>query len=186
MSRLFLTKLHLLLAAFMFPVIVMFLATGALYTWGETGKTEDVKAEVALQQPLTADAEDAMRVIAVAQLEAAGLDEPSGGARVRKVGTSFAYEWSGSQRDVVVEPTADPLVAKVTIKEASAHRVLVQLHKAKGGTAFKVYATLLAISLFLLVVTGLILGLQVKLYRRLTVVGSALGAAAFAGLIAVS
>ncbi len=186
MNRVFLTKLHLLLAAFMFPVILMFLGTGALYTWGETGKTVDTKTEITLSAPLDPENKDALRAVAAAELAKAGLDEPTGKSRVRKVGGSFAYEWTGSRRDIVIEPTDDPLVAKVAIKEASPHRVLVQLHKAKGSTLFKVYATALAVVLFLLVVTGVVLGLQVKLYRRMTIIGSLAGLAFFAGIVAVS
>jgi hypothetical protein len=186
MSRLFLTKIHLWLAALLAPAMILFLVTGALYTWGVTGKTVDSKLDVNLSAPLDPDNEDALREIARAQLAVAGLEEPSGKERVRKSGGGFSYEWSGSRRDITVEPTADPLVAKVTIKEASLHRIMVQLHKAKGGVLFKVYATVLAIALFLLVATGLIIGLQSPPFRRATIVGSATGLVAFAGLVLVS
>ena len=186
MSRVFLTKLHLLLAAFMFPAILMFLGTGALYTWGETGKTVDTKTQVTLTAPLDPENEDALRAVAVAELAKAGLDEPTGKSRVRKVGGSYAYEWTGSRRDITIEPSDDPLVANVSIKEATPHRILVQLHKAKGSTVFKAYATVLALVLFLLVVSGVVLGLQVKLYRRMTVIGCLAGLAFFAGIVAIS
>jgi hypothetical protein len=185
-SRLFLTKLHLLLAAFLFPAILMFLVTGALYTWGETGRIDETKREVALAAPLDAKSEPAMRAIALAELAKAGLEAPSGKARLREAGGQSSFEWVGSRRDVIVEPTADPLKATVTVKEASLHRTMVQLHKAKGGTLFKIYATVLAVALFLLVVSGVIMGWQVPALRRLTVWGSGAGLVAFAGLFAVS
>lgn len=185
-SRLFLTKLHLVLAAFLFPAVLMFLVTGALYTWGETGRIDEVKREVTLAAPLDPKDEDAMRALALAELGKAGLAAPTGNDRIRKTGESVTYEWTGSRRDVVIEPTADPLKVKFTIKEASLHRAMVQLHKAKGGLAFKVYATLLAIALFLLVVSGLIMGWQVSGLRRLTLWGSGAGVVAFAALFAVS
>lgn len=186
MNRTFLTKLHLWLAAFMFPAIVMFLGTGALYTWGVTGKTAESEAQVALAAPLSADNEDALRAVAVSHLAGEGLAQPTGKAKVRKLGGSFAYEWTGSRRDITVEPTDNPLVAKVVVKEATPHRVLVQLHKAKGSTLFKVYASVLAATLFLLVATGIILGLQVRALRRITWIGSAAGLAFFAAMVAAS
>ena len=73
----------------------------------------------------------------------------------------------------------------VTVKQASFHRWLVQLHKAKGSTWFKVYATALAIVLFLLVASGLIMGLQVKSMRRLTAISSIAGLGAFVGFVAL-
>jgi len=184
LSRLVLTKVHLWLAALLFPAIVMFLATGALYTWGITGKTADVSKVVELVAPLDAGNQVAMKAIALDALASAGLDEPSGNARVRKTGQSFAFEWTGSRRDVTVEPTVDPNAAKVTIKEASLHRVFVQLHKAKGATAFKIYASILATALFLLVVTGLVIGLKTPPLRRATIIGSVAGLLLFGGLVA--
>lgn len=186
LSRTLLTKIHLWLAAVLFPAIVMFLVTGGLYTWGVTGKTEDVTREVAIAEPLDPGNEVAMRGIATAALADAGLDEPTGKARVRKTGLGFGYEWTGARRDVTVEPTADPLVAKVTIKEASLHRIMVQLHKAKAGAAFKVYASILAAALFLLVATGLLIGLKSDSLRRSTLLGSAVGLVIFAGFVATA
>lgn len=183
MSRLLLTKIHLWLAALLFPAILMFLATGALYTWGISGKTVDSTREVALSAPLDPKNEAALRDLALAQLAAAGLDAPTGKARVRKSGTGYVYEWTGARRDVTVEPTAEPLVAKVTIKEATLHRIMVQLHKAKAGAPFKVYATILAVALFLLVLTGLIIGLQTPLLRRATIWGGGAGLLVFVGLL---
>ena len=75
------------------------------------------------------------------------------------------------------------MAASVEIKGASLHRLFVQLHKAKGSTAFKLYATSLAIVLFLLVISGVIMGLQAKALRKLTLSTSALGLAAFAGFV---
>ena len=183
LNRLLLTKIHLWLAALLFPAILMFLVTGGLYTWGITGGTHDSASEVALAAPLDPEDEGAMKALAVAALDQAELEAPSGKSRVRKTGQSFAFEWTGSRHDVTVEPTTDPLVAKVTIKEASLHRMFVQLHKAKAGTPFKVYASILAVALFLLVATGLMIGLKTPMLRRATLVGSAAGLAIFSGLV---
>ncbi len=186
MSRLQLTKIHLWLAALLFPAMLLFLITGGLYTWGITGKTENTESTVALAASLNADDEAGLRQIAVAELAKAGLGEPSGKARVRKTGSGFTYEWTGSQRDITVEPTDDPALAKVTIKEASLHRMMVQLHKAKGGMLFKIYATILAAALFLLVATGLLIGLKSPPFRRATMIGSASGLVIFIGLVLAS
>ncbi len=186
LNRTFLTKLHLWLAAFMFPAIVMFLGTGALYTWGVTGETVDSETAVSIAAPLDADDEAGMRAIAERHLAAEGLALPTGKARVRRMVQGFVYEWTGSRRDILIEPTPDPTIAKVVVKEATPHRVLVQLHKAKASTLFKVYASVLATALFLLVATGLILGLQVKTLRRTTMVGSLAGLAFFIAIVAAS
>lgn len=60
---------------------------------------------------------------------------------------------------------------------------MVLLHKAKAGLPFKAYATLLAVALFLLVVTGLVIGLQTPILRRATLWGGGAGLLVFAGLV---
>ena len=111
------------------------------------------------------------------------LGAPSGGERIRTVGDSWTYEWTGAQRDVAISPGATPNEVKLTVKEASLHRIFVQLHKAKGSTLFKAYATVLAISLFLLVATGLAVGLMAPAFRSLTIWTSGIGLAAFVGAV---
>ena len=59
----------------------------------------------------------------------------------------------------------------------------MQLHKAKGSVWFKIYASALALVLLILVASGVILGLQIKALRRMTIVSSAAGLAAFVGFV---
>ncbi|MEP6392890.1 MAG: PepSY domain-containing protein [Alteripontixanthobacter sp.] len=181
MNRVFLTKLHLILAAFMFPAVLMFLLTGALYTWGNKGEWHEEIVQVSA--PMENADEAALREIALAQLAQRGLPEPSGAASVSGEGSDLALAWTGARTDIKVAATDDPSVAEVTINQASLHRWLVQLHKAKGSVFFKIYATFLAISLFILVLSGLIMGLQVPALRRLTWRRSGAGLAAFIGFV---
>ncbi len=181
-TRIFLTKVHLVIAAFMFPAIAMFLMTGGLYTWGNTGKTVDTDYVLQLDAPIAKD-EDVLRALASRELVRLELGAPSGGERIRTVGDSWTYEWTGAQRDVAISPGATPNEVKLTVKEASLHRIFVQLHKAKGSTLFKAYATVLAISLFLLVATGLAVGLMAPAFRSLTIWTCGIGFAAFVGAV---
>ena len=82
-------------------------------------------------------------------------------------------------RDVVLEPTADRLTAKLTVKDTTWYRHLVQLHKAKGGQLFKFYAATLAISLFVILLSGFVMAWQVPKYRRMAIVCSATGIGVF-------
>ena len=92
---------------------------------------------------------------------------PTGEAKIKKAGTSWQMEWTGSKRDILLEPTADPLTAKLSIKETTWYRNLVQLLKAKGGQLFKVYAAILAIGLFAILLTGFLMAWQVPKFRAL-------------------
>ena len=168
MNRATLTKLHLLLAAFLFPAAVMFLVTGGLYTWGIKGEYETEKFKIQLNQPLTQDVA-ALTELVRAELESRGIAEPTGGAKIKKAGTSWKFEWTGSRRDVVLGPTRNPQFARLQIKETTWYRNLVQLHKAKGGQLFKVYAATLAVGLFVILASGYLLVWQVPKLRSLAV-----------------
>lgn len=183
-TRLFLTKAHLIIAAFVFPAIAMFLATGALYTWGNTGEVVETEHVIQLDAPLAKD-EDAMLALATRELARLDLSPPSGKDRIRSMGDSWSFEWTGAQRDITIAPGESANQAVLTVKEASLHRVFVQLHKAKGSTLFKVYASVLAAALLLLVASGLAIGLMVPAFRGLTIWTSGAGLLAFVGAVAL-
>lgn len=183
MNRLFLTKLHLILAAFMFPAVLMFLATGALYTWGSKGEWFENSYEVTLAEPYATQSQGDLTSVAVQVLLGKNVPIPSGAESLSGEGAEQELSWTGARSEVSVTATDNPMVAKVTVKEASFHRWLVQLHKAKGSTFFKAYATFLAFTLFVLVASGMVMGLQSPPLRRLTIGSSAAGAVGFVAFV---
>lgn len=184
-TRIVLTKVHLLLAAFTFPAILMFLLTGALYTWGITGKSDETEHRITLTAPLERD-EAAVKALVVEQLDRLGFSEPSGRSRIRGDGPDWTFDWSGSQAEVSLKPGDNATSAKMTVKQSTLYRVFVQLHKAKGATWFRAYASFVAFTLFLLVATGLALCFAIPAFRRMTIWTSAAGAATFIVAVAIS
>jgi hypothetical protein len=180
-----LTKAHMLVAAFIFPVALMFLVTGSLYTWGFKGSYESESTVIDLQAPLTGDLEQAVNLVQD-ELASRGIERPSGSPGIKRGGTSFKLEWTGAGRDVVLEPTADPGTARLTIKDTTWYRHLVQLHKAKGGQPFKFYAAILAASLFISLLSGFIMAWQVPRYRRLVIGFAIAGVAMFFAMLGAS
>ena len=156
----------------------MFIITGAFYTWEIKGSYDSEVHMLPLDVPLI-DEQDALVEIIDRELQRLSIPTPSGGATVKRSGTSFQLEWTGSKRDVVLEPTADGLQAKLTVKETSWYRNFVQLHKAKGGQFFKVYAALLAVSLFTILISGFIMAWQVPNLRKMTLMFSGAGIVIF-------
>ena len=175
----------MLLAAFIFPAALMFLVTGGLYTWEIKGSYNNDVHAVALSAPLAAD-EQQLAGLIQQELDKRAIDPPSGKAKIKKTGTSFMMEWTGSERDVVLEPTTDPLSARLIIKETTWYRHLVQLHKAKGGQLFKVYAAVLAVSLFAILLSGLILALQIPKFRASAIYVMLAGIALFFAMVLLS
>lgn len=185
MNRNSLMKLHMLMATFMLPVALMFLLTGALYTWGIKGHYDTTEYELRLAEPLTDDL-SRLTDIAVAELQRLQIEPPSGKAGVKTAGTSFRLEWTGSRRDVLLAPTDNPSVARLSIKETQLHRHFVQLHKAKGGQGFKIYAAVFATTLLLILISGFVLAWKIPRYRKMAAVSLAAGFLTFIVLVTTS
>ncbi len=173
-----LIKIHTVLAAFFLPVGIMYAVTGGLYTWGITGNYNSQEYLLELGKPVPVDL-SSLTALAEEELAKKAIPFPTGGARIRKVGTSYALEWSGSRRDIEISPTPDFGVARVKIKETTPHRFFVQLHKAKAGAGFKVYAAIWAIGLLGLFLSGGLMAFFAKPYRKLAGVAAGLGLASF-------
>ncbi len=184
-NRVFLVKLHMALAAFILPVALMFFITGALYTWGEKGSYQIESYQLQLKQPMQRD-KAWLTEIVTHELSKRDIEIPSGAAKVKPAGNSFYFEWTGAQLDVSLDPTGNPFVAKLQIKKTHWHRLFVQLHKAKGGKAFKVYAAFLAVCLVILFMTGFTMAWQIKKYRPLLLSSSLMGAVLFVVMVSVS
>ncbi|PCJ87232.1 MAG: hypothetical protein COA54_06945 [Thiotrichaceae bacterium] len=181
-NRSTLMKAHALLAAFILPVAIMFFVTGALYTWGIKGNYVTNTYEINLQQPIQAELAELVS-LATKELDKKNIEPPSGQAKIKKIGTAFKLEWTGSKIDIIIEPTSQPLIATLKIKNTSWHRQFVQLHKAKGGEPFKVYAAVFAIALLLLLITGFIMAWQTPKLRKLTLASTSLGIVVFVVMV---
>jgi hypothetical protein len=180
-----LTTIHVVLAAFFLPTGLMFAVTGGLYTWEIAGRYATTDARLALDFALPSDL-SGLVALAEAELARRGLEPPSGAARIRKGGTSQYFEWTGTRRDVQIHPTTEANAANLRIMETGAHRFFVQLHKAKGGVPFKLFAAAWATALVALLGTGLAIAWLSPLYRRTALAAGIAGIGTFALLAAVS
>jgi len=182
MNRAILMKVHMLLAAFMLPVAIMYPLTGALYTWGVKGGYETNNYQLILKQPLSKDKEK-LQAVVIKQLTQKDIALPSGKAKIKTAGNSFLLEWTGANRDVILEPGADQLVAHLKVKDTSIYRRLVQLHKAKGGIGFKVYAAVFATALLALLITGFLMAIQMPKFRKPVLLSMSAGVLVFIALL---
>ena len=185
MNKLTLMKVHILLAAFILPVAAMFAITGSFYTWGIKGSYSNDVHEIVLNEPLSADA-SALTKLAGSELKNLNITAPEGKPKLKKYGSHYLLEWTGSSKDLILEPTENDLVAKLTIKNTSWYRNLVQLHKAKGGTAFKIYAVIFAVALGLLLLSGFIMAWQTPKLKTAAIVSSLIGFISFIVFISLS
>ena len=185
MNRMQLMKFHALLAAFILPVAVMFAITGSLYTWGIKGSYSKDTYQVDLDEPLTADITALMK-LAESELNSLDISAPEGKPKLKTFGSHFRLEWTGSSKDIILEPADNNQVAELTIKHTSWYRNLVQLHKAKGGTPFKVYAAIFAVALGMLLLSGFVMALQTPKLKTATLISSLVGFISFIAFVSLS
>jgi uncharacterized iron-regulated membrane protein len=185
MNRLQLMKVHALLAAFIFPVATMFLITGALYTWGIKGSYTNEVYAITLSQAIQPELNE-LTALATDELAKLELDVPSGKAKIKTLGNQFSFEWTGSAKDITLKPTEDALIATLTVKHTSWYRNLVQLHKAKGGIVFKVYAAVFAIALALLLFSGFMMAWQTPKLKNLSMMSFLIGTGSFIAIVLLS
>jgi len=185
LNRSILMKAHAVLAAFILPVAIMFFVTGAFYTWGIKGSYDTTALELHLEKPIHNDL-TALVALTKKELKKQNISMPSGKAKIKTIGASYRLEWTGSDIDIILEPTSQPLLAKLVIKNTSWYRQFVQLHKAKGGAPFKVYAAVFATALLLLLITGFIMAWKTPKLRKLTLMSASLGIVVFTIMILLS
>lgn len=121
LNRIFLIKAHMMVAAFILPVALMFFITGALYTWGIKGEYSSNTYILQLQQPMQQNKEWLTKRV-VNELALRSITPPTGQAAIKTAGNSFYFEWTGSGVDVLLEPNTNSLEAKLTIKQTTLHR----------------------------------------------------------------
>jgi hypothetical protein len=184
-TRLQIMKVHALLAAFIFPVAIMFMITGALYTWGIKGSYTKTVYDIQLTEELQPDLA-ILTALAIFELDKLEISHPSGEAKLKSIGSNFMLEWTGSSKDINLEAIDNNFMAKLTVKETSWYRNLVQLHKAKGGIFFKIYAAILAIALGLILISGFMMAWQSPKLKRLTIGAFVAGIGSFLVMIWLS
>lgn len=156
----------------------MFMLTGALYTWGIKGSYVNDVYEISLTNPISTNVIE-LKEIAESELNKLNVAYPEGKPRLKVFGNHFLLEWTGSSKDVILEPTDNDLIAKLTVKNTTWYRNLVQLHKAKGGTVFKVYAAIFSVSIAILLISGFIMAWQTPKLKRTAVITSLIGLGSF-------
>ena len=164
---------HLYVAAFLAPSFLLVGATGALYLL-EADKPV-VETPIELPQNITFDADSPTFEADVASaLRESGVDLDF--EYIRNRGESFTTR--PTSRDFAqFDKTEDGWTA--TLNDPGMLYSLTELHKGHGPTAFRYWQMLAGISLFLVVIGGLLVGLLSKAYRGKTIVAALIGSGFF-------
>ncbi len=172
---LYIIRIHTVLAGFFLPVAIIFAVTGGLYTFGVKGNyrplTQTLEVTLLDESDLSEVHNAAINIIT----EEFSGKLPSGSPSIKKVGTSWQFEWTGSRADFTLEPTTAAGFYKAVYKPTTWHRYFVQLHKAKGGAPFKFLAGGLALAFISLFASGVLIAFGRPQLRPLLLTSLGLG-----------
>ncbi|MEK9712227.1 MAG: PepSY domain-containing protein [Thalassolituus sp.] len=172
MNRKTLVTLHLYLAAFFAPVMLILAISGGLYLLDIKG--EMVKGETVLIEGATISAEGDKAEQVKAVLALAGLDndfeyiKERGPMMQTRPTSRDHYEIKPTSAGVEITPVSPSLVA-----------ALMELHKGHGPGLFRILEQITALGLILVLISGLIIGLKSPMLKKPTVALSAGGILVF-------
>lgn len=168
MTRHFWTLMHLCVAAFLAPVVLLMAVSGGLYLFGIKGKVTEVPVD--LQPGASLDLAAADLGAAVRQLFAdAGIEHRFEYLK-REDGMLTTRPTSRVHYVLLVDQDG----VRATRNDPSLQKSLIELHKGHGPTAFKTLQKVLAAGLLVIVSTGFWLGLSaVGLRVRMAAIGAA-------------
>ena len=173
MSRKLLITIHLYLAAFFAPILIITAISGGLYLLGLKGSVEKKLVYTGAATEINVNAED-MKLEVSNVLSKAGIDADF---EYVKGGGDFFFTRPTSKQHYVLEIENEQL--KITKRTPDLNKVIVELHKGHGPLAFKTFQKILAAGLIFIVVSGLWLGLSSPQLRSKSIIASGLGGLIF-------
>lgn len=178
MDRKFLVTIHMYLAAFFAPAVLLVAISGGLYLVGVKGTIEE--DVIYRDADLLIDPKsESLRGDVFALLGRAGV-------------TSYSFEYVKVKGDILyTRPTSsDHYIihlseggVELVHAQPSLQSRMIELHKGHGPTAFKTFQQAFAIGLICIMLSGLWLGLSSTRQRLTTAMVTVIGTAVFALLL---
>jgi hypothetical protein len=177
MKRKHIITLHLILAAFLTPILIVIATSGGLYLLGEKG---EVSKQTVYQGELVGfnfESKDQQ-----SQVE--------NFLKNNKIEHSFDYV-KGNSNFIVTRPTSRPHLtfekkeAQLTVTKRTPDFVaaIIEIHKGHGSRAMKLFQKAVAICLLIVLLSGLYLGLSSPALKNKTLIISGSGLVSFLLLI---
>ena len=179
MSRKLLITIHLALAAFFTPILIIVSISGGLYLIGEKGSRSSETIYQGEMGDFTFKTND--KASQVNQFFAThGIEQEF---EYVKGGGRFMVTRPTSKTHVLFERENNQLVVtRVTPDFVAA---IIEIHKGHGPTALKLFQKILAVGLLLTLLTGVYLGITSPLFRMKTLAISGAGLVTFLLLMLV-
>jgi hypothetical protein len=173
MSRKLLINIHLYLASFLAPIIIVTAISGGLYLLGYKGHMEEVSLYKGSATEFNNKAKD-MKVEVASLLKRHNIEADF---EYVKGGGSVFFTRPTSREHYVILLKKDQLELRKQTPDLI--KTIVELHKGHGPLAFKTFQKILAIGLLFIVISGLWMGLSSPKLRNKSLISSALGGVLF-------
>jgi len=170
------TKIHVTIASFVFPIGLMFLVTGGLYILGYEGGAEKQHYHITLTKSIvTPDLPDIL-TITENRLKKLKIPQPLFEDVEFTIvdQTGFILSWKDLHSAIEVK-TITPNRLELTISKNNFYKQLLQLHKNKGTWLFRVYAILWVVFLLTTFLLGFLLAWQLPKLRKVSISASIIG-----------
>ncbi len=178
MDRRLLITIHMYLAAFFAPAVLLVAISGGLYLAGVKGTVEE--EIIYSSNTATIDSKsDSLHTDVAALLADAGVK--SYNYEYVKVKGTDLYTRPTSSNHYIIKSNEDGV--EVIHARPSLQSRMIELHKGHGPSAFKAFQKAFAIGLTLIILSGLWLGMSAARLRRSTLLTATAGAVVFVLLL---
>jgi hypothetical protein len=178
MDRKLLITIHLYLAAFFAPAVLLVAFSGGLYLAGVKGKVEQEiiysSSEVRIDNKSASLQADVAALLASAGVESYSFEY------VKVSGATLYTRPTSSDHYLIKSNTGG---VEVIHARPSLQSRLIELHKGHGPTTFKTFQKAFAVGLIFIILSGLWLGVSAARLRRSTLLAATTGAVIFALLL---
>lgn len=178
MDRKLLITIHLYLAAFFAPAVLLVAISGGLYLIGVKGEIEQDTIysgdDVSIDSASSSLHTDVTALLAKAGVESFDFEYV-------KVKGNDLYTRPTSEEHYIIKSGGDSV--EIIHARPNLQSRMIELHKGHGPSSFKTFQKVFAVGLMFVTLSGLWLGISAARLRRSTLLTTAVGAAVFTLLI---
>ena len=164
-QRMLVIKIHAFLACFFIPMATVYFISGALYSFDIKGHIAKQVFKLPLDSPFAPDLAQ-LSALARTELDQRDLVQPGGEQAIKEKKGSYEYRWGDLRYLVVINPTDNPLEVELTYRERSPLAQVMRVHRAEAGTLIKIFSLSMAISLLMILASGVFLAVGIPKLRR--------------------
>ena len=120
---------------------------------------------MALDRPFSPDLAR-LSELAKVELDQLDLVQPSGDPTIKAKKDSYEYRWGDLKYLVEIHSTDNPLEVELTYRERNPLAQIMRVHRAEAGYPIKIFSVSMAISLLIILASGVVLALGLPKLRR--------------------